>query len=250
MPLARRIEVMAVTSKSPRAVTLAALAVARRSLPSFSHKNSPKTFTQHQLFACLVLKNFLKTDYRGVVAHLVDNPSLVGTLELGRVPHFTTLQKASHRLLAAAKVERLLDASVRLRMRRKRRVPSSAIDSTGLETSCASGYFVAAAQKHDKPAEKGGLPSLSEAGCGGQHERSFHSCAARRPGTAARRRRISAAGRTGSTTRSLVPDGGRCRLRLRSRIIVSPARTAVSARSFPRGTAVPPSSRPKAATDD
>ena len=145
---------MAVTSKSPRAVALAALAVARRSLPAYAHKNSPQTFTQHQLFACLVLKNFLKTDYRGVTAHLVDNPSLVGTLELGRVPHFTTLQKASHRLLAAAKVERLLDASVGLRMRRKRRVQSSAIDSTGLETSCASAYFARRRKSATNPRKK------------------------------------------------------------------------------------------------
>src|SRR3990172_7149818 len=59
--------------------------------------------------------------------------------------------------------------------------------------------FRAATQKRDKPAEKGGLSSLSEAGCGGQHERSFHSRAARWPGTAARRPPISAAGRTGPT---------------------------------------------------
>lgn len=66
---------MALTSKSPQAVALVALATARRSLPAYSHKNSPKTFTQHQLFACLALKNFLKTDYRGIVAHLADHRS-------------------------------------------------------------------------------------------------------------------------------------------------------------------------------
>ena len=47
---------------------LAALATAKRALPLYSHRHSPKKFTQHQLFACLVLKNFLKTDYRGLVA--------------------------------------------------------------------------------------------------------------------------------------------------------------------------------------
>lgn len=65
---------MAVTSKSPRAVARAALQTAQRELPFYTHPNSPKKFTQHQLFACLVLKNFLKTDYRGVVAHLADHP--------------------------------------------------------------------------------------------------------------------------------------------------------------------------------
>lgn len=40
----------------------------------------------HQLFTCLVLKSFLKTGYRGVVAHLTDCPSLVETLDLISVP--------------------------------------------------------------------------------------------------------------------------------------------------------------------
>ncbi|HEY4233043.1 MAG TPA: transposase [Lacipirellulaceae bacterium] len=121
---------------------LAALATAERALPLYSHRNSPKTFTQHQLFACLVLKNFLKTDYRGVVAHLADCPSLAETLRLARVPHYTTLQKAARRLLSSVPAKRLLDATVRQHLGRKRCVPRTAIDSTGLESSAASGYFV------------------------------------------------------------------------------------------------------------
>ena len=121
---------------------LTALATAQRALPKYAHKYSPKKFTQHQLFACLALKNFLRTDYRGVVAHLEDNPSLMGFLALRRVPHFTTLQKASQRLLAATNARRLLDATTRLRYGRRRRIRTAAIDSTGLECTCASGYFV------------------------------------------------------------------------------------------------------------
>ena len=137
-----RNEGVARTSKSPVTVLRTALAVARRALPAFSHPNSPKKFTQHQLFACLVLKNFLKTDYRGVAAHLRDAPSLVESIELKQVPHFTTLQKASRRLLLSAKAQRLLDATVRQHMGRRKRVKSSAIDSTGLECTVASAYFV------------------------------------------------------------------------------------------------------------
>ena len=133
---------MARTSKSPRAVVLAALATARRALPEHAHRYSPKKFTQHQLFACLVLKNFLRTDYRGLAAHLADHPSLQATLELKQVPHFTTFQKASRRLLLAGPARGLLEATVRWQMGRKRRVKRAAIDSTGLECSCASGYFV------------------------------------------------------------------------------------------------------------
>ena len=130
---------------------MAALATAEQALPLYSHPLSPKKFTQHQLFACLVLKSFLKTDYRGVVAHLADCPSLVETLGLASVPHYTTLQKAARRLLAAAPARRLLDATVREHQGRKRRVPRAAIDSTGLESSAASGYFVRRRERRDMP---------------------------------------------------------------------------------------------------
>lgn len=137
-----RTEDVAVTSKSPQAVARAALESAQRVLPFYTHLNSPKKFTQHQLFACLVLKNFLKTDYRGVVAHLRDHPKLREVLRLKSVPHFTTLQKASRRLLAAEPVRRLLESTIRLRYGRRRSIASSAVDSTGLECTAASGYFV------------------------------------------------------------------------------------------------------------
>lgn len=133
---------MALTSKSPAAVVLAALATARRALPAYSHVCSPKKFTQHQLFACLVLKNFLKTDYRGVVAHLADHPALVATLELKKIPHFTTVEKAAKRLLKSASARLLLESTVRLHMGRRRRVARSAIDSSGFDCTSASAYFV------------------------------------------------------------------------------------------------------------
>ena len=104
---------MSITSKSPAAVLDAALVVGRQSLPAYSHRCSPKKFTQHQLFACLVLKNFLKTDYRGVVTQLRDCPSLRNILDLDKVPHYTTLQKAARRLLVSTAARKLLDATVR-----------------------------------------------------------------------------------------------------------------------------------------
>jgi len=130
------------TSKSPKAVARTALLAAQRVLPCYTHPNSPKVFTQHQLFACLVLKNFLKTDYRGVVAQLADHPELREVLKLKRVPHFTTLQKASRHLLASEPVRRVLEGTIRMHYGRRRRIAAGAIDSTGLECTAASGYFV------------------------------------------------------------------------------------------------------------
>jgi hypothetical protein len=65
-------------------------------------------FTQYQLFAILVLKAFLKTDYRGVAQNLCDCGELRAAIELTEVPHFTTLHKASRRLLVKAPVRNLL----------------------------------------------------------------------------------------------------------------------------------------------
>ena len=73
--------------------------MAQGALPAYSHRFSPKKFTQHQLLACLVLKEFLKTDYRGLVNFLADCPSLWAAIDLEHVPHFTTVQKAADRLL-------------------------------------------------------------------------------------------------------------------------------------------------------
>ena len=90
---------MSVTSSSPRAVALEALAAGEAALPAYSHPCSPRKFTQPQLFACLVLKAFFKTDYRGVVQFLADFGELRDDLGLQEVPHYSTLCYAEQRLL-------------------------------------------------------------------------------------------------------------------------------------------------------
>jgi hypothetical protein len=86
-------------TKSPRAVAREALALARATLPAYSSKYSRKDFTQHQLFAVLALKTFLKADYRGVVAALADFAELRADLGLKKVPDHSTLCYAEQRLL-------------------------------------------------------------------------------------------------------------------------------------------------------
>lgn len=138
---------MSRTSKSPRKVALVALDVGKDALADYSHRFSPKVFTQAQLFACLVLKEFFRTDYRGIVGILADSPHLRQVMGLKKTPHFTTLQKASQRLLGNAPVQALLDATLtraRPRGRRKRRprVRRAALDSSGFESHRISHYFV------------------------------------------------------------------------------------------------------------
>ncbi|HWE94157.1 MAG TPA: hypothetical protein VG269_09355 [Tepidisphaeraceae bacterium] len=45
---------------------LAAYHLAQDTLPEFSSKFSRRDFTSRQLFACLILKEFEKKDYRGI----------------------------------------------------------------------------------------------------------------------------------------------------------------------------------------
>ena len=139
---------MSTTTKSPRKVLVVAYRTAQQTLPAYRHRFSPKKFTQHQLFACLVLKTFMKTDYRGVVAFLRDCPGLCRAIGLLNIPHYTTLQKASKRLLCLNIANQLLESTVNI-IRKQKQIKLAAIDSTGLEAGHISRYFVR--RKRSKP---------------------------------------------------------------------------------------------------
>ena len=85
-------------TKSPVALAAEALMVGRRALPAYGSPRSRHDFTLRQHFAALVLQQFFRTDYRGIVQLLKDLPTLRETLQLKKVPHFTTLQKVQQRL--------------------------------------------------------------------------------------------------------------------------------------------------------
>jgi len=130
------------TSKSPRDVAMVALAAGKEAFSDYSHVYSPHKFTQPQLFACLVLKEFEKKDYRGIRQLLIDCADLRQAIGLASVPHYTTLQKASRRLLQALPVRKLIANTVRRIQRRRRRVKYGAADSTGFDAHHASRYFI------------------------------------------------------------------------------------------------------------
>src|SRR5262249_14862394 len=119
-----------------------ALRVAADALPEYAHRFSPKKFTQAQLFACLALKAFFKTDYRGVAILLEDLPDLARLLGLKSVPHGTTLHKATKRRLSLPAAEALLSATVERFLGGGRRLDRVAFDSTGLSCGHASSYYV------------------------------------------------------------------------------------------------------------
>ena len=89
-------------TKSAVALAHEALAVGERALPRYASRYSRHDYTQAQLFALLVLKQFLRTDYRGVVALVAEWTDVRRALRLRKVPHYSTLCYAERRLLADA----------------------------------------------------------------------------------------------------------------------------------------------------
>ena len=77
-------------SKSAIAILTTAYNIALQALPLYAHKFSPKTYTQPQLFACLVLKEFLQLDYRKLQTLLEEIAEFRNVIGLKKAPHFTT----------------------------------------------------------------------------------------------------------------------------------------------------------------
>jgi hypothetical protein len=79
-----------------------ALAVGRAALPAYSGRYAKHTYTQPQLFALLALRQFLRTDYRGLATAVAEWGEVRRALGLRAVPHYSTLCYAERRLLAGA----------------------------------------------------------------------------------------------------------------------------------------------------
>lgn len=151
------------TSKSTLTVARMALRAARDALPDYARVKSPRKFTQPQLLACLIVKEFAGKDYRGIHVMLDEWSDLRTVLGLTKVPHFTTLCQAAKRLLRKPVVEAVQTATLALCRKAKllkRRTKLGAIDSTGMETRHASAYYTRRCKRH-KGHYKHRYPKLS-----------------------------------------------------------------------------------------
>jgi hypothetical protein len=95
-------DVVRAMTRSAVALAREALTVGRRALPAYSCPRSRHDFTQPQLFALLVVRQMLRLDYRGRCALLAEWGEWRRALGLKKVPHYSTLGDAAHRLLAEA----------------------------------------------------------------------------------------------------------------------------------------------------
>lgn len=98
----------------------------RKHLEPYGAATSRHDFTQSQLMACLVLKVYLKTTYRGVVDFLEGHSALREVLGLeGKLPHYTCLQKFSTRDEVLPIVELLIGRIGQASLRPRDRSPRS-----------------------------------------------------------------------------------------------------------------------------
>ena len=88
---------------------------AKRALPLYSHRFSPKKFNQPQLLTILVLKEAKRSDYRGIAQELREWRELRQVLELTEdsVPNYSTLCKAASRLLREKKLRGFIESNAR-----------------------------------------------------------------------------------------------------------------------------------------
>ncbi|MEM9111309.1 MAG: transposase [Planctomycetota bacterium] len=143
------------TSKSPKDVARAAYQAGKDALPKYANKYSRRDFTCAQLFAILVLRKFFKQDYRGAIAFLEEWSDLREILDLqDKLPHYTTPQKASEKLLSDPLFRKLLKQTLEQFYRYPKhaqiddddvawvaRIDLAAGDSTGFESGHCSKYF-------------------------------------------------------------------------------------------------------------
>jgi len=127
---------------------LVAYHLAKNALPEFSSKFSRKDFSKPQLFACLVLKEFEKKDYRGVEQLLWDWPEARRAIGLAKAPDHTTLHRAAKALFSLPRARKLLDQLVVFartcrvlasRWRWRRWTPAALRPATSAATSFAAG---------------------------------------------------------------------------------------------------------------
>jgi hypothetical protein len=132
-----------------------ALAVSERILPAHSHKFAPRTYTQPQILACLLVKEHLRLDYRGAQDLLELSDGLRAALSLRQAPDHSTLWWFAQHKVTPGLLQQTLEETVRLlesggpssggpsggSSAAKKSARQVALDSTGLFLHHTSRYY-------------------------------------------------------------------------------------------------------------
>lgn len=103
----------------------------------YSHPKSKHTFTIHQHIILLALRQYESKSYESFVEWLEVSPVIIETLNLSRIPHYTTLQKAAARI----DEELLYEIIASFIKRTTSEEILAAADATGFETGHATPYY-------------------------------------------------------------------------------------------------------------
>ena len=123
-------------------VAALAMQLGSRHMADYGANTSRHDFTQRQLMACLILRAYTKTTYRGVLELLAISPSLRRELGLqDKLPHYSTLAKFCSRSQVLEIADAMIHTIGQAAFQHRAEPAVAAMDATGLETTTASAHF-------------------------------------------------------------------------------------------------------------
>jgi Transposase domain (DUF772). len=112
-----------------------------QSVPMYSHRKSPHTYSFAQLLLCVLLKIYMKNiSYRDLEELLACSTDVRRALGLRTVPDHSTLNRAQSRV-SGKQVQRFLEKVLWLIATRVNRAIVLGCDSTGFKEDAASFYY-------------------------------------------------------------------------------------------------------------
>ena len=113
----------------------------KRLIKSYTHRNSPKTYTQPQLIACVLLGFYLDLVYRDIEDFLLASDQVCKELELSEVPDHSTLWRAYQRL----RMPMIRSLNLLFLKQIKVEEEAIAVDATGMSATRASRHYMSRA---------------------------------------------------------------------------------------------------------